>query len=127
MGEDSLRHGDGKTAEEEEAGCGNTSVYTKTCSIGKDAQEWNPAQVVEHGVKDVLLAETVFEQGETNVAGTEEDDGGREPDLERVHVESVDLELEAEEHVVDDTDGDRGRDTVCRIISKKKIRRKESV
>ena len=45
-------------------------------------------------MQEALLAQAVLEDSEADVARTEEDDGGGEPDLKRVHVEVVDGELE---------------------------------
>lgn len=46
-------------------------------------------------MEQALRAQTVLKDCEADIARTEEDDGGGEPDLERVHVEVVDGELEA--------------------------------
>ena len=81
---------------------------------GKYSQERNPHDVLPEHAQDRRLAEPVLEQGEADVAGAVEDGGAGESDLETVRVEAVDGELEAEQDVVDDTDGDRARDTVVR-------------
>jgi hypothetical protein len=78
-----------------------------------DEQEGDPEDVRRERGEQALLPEAVLEEREADVARAEEDDGGGEVDLERVHVEAVDRELEPEEHVVDDADRDRRRDTVC--------------
>ena len=80
---------------------------------GLDSQERNPHDVLPERAQDRRLAEPVLEQGEADVAGAVEDDGAGEPDLETVHVEAVDGELEAQQDVVHDRDRYAGRDTVC--------------
>ena len=77
------------------------------------AQERNPGEVDEEAPQERLLAETVLEERKAQVAGAEEHDRRREPDLEGVQVEAVHRELEAEQDVVDERDGDRACDTVC--------------
>ena len=61
---------------------------------------------------DRLLAKAVLQQREADISGPDEHDGGREPDLETVHVEAVDWELPAQDDVVHDTDGDRCGNTI---------------
>ena len=65
-------------------------------------------------MQEALLAQAVLKDGEADIAGAKEYDGRSEPDLERVHVEIVDRELETEQDVVDDTNSHRRRDTVVR-------------
>ena len=65
-------------------------------------------------MQEALLAQAVLKDGEADVAGAKEYDGSGEPNLERVHVEIVDRELETEQDVVDDTNSHRRRDTVVR-------------
>lgn len=60
------------------------------------------------------MPQSVLQQCVPNRAAPKEYGGAGEPDLETRDVESVDGELEPEQNVVEDTDGDRGRDTVCR-------------
>ncbi len=60
------------------------------------------------------MSEPVFKKRKPYVARAEEDDRYGEPDFKAVLVESVDRELEPEQYVVQDTDRDRGRDTIYR-------------
>ncbi len=64
-----------------------------------------------------LLAKTVLEERETDVAGPDKHDRRRQPDLETVHVVAVHGELEAEQDVVDDTDRNSRGDTVYGRLS----------
>ena len=77
-----------------------------------NVQERNPKDVLEERHEDILLSKAVLKERVPDVAGAKEHDRRREPDLKRVHVEAIDRELEAEEDVVDDTDGDRSSDAV---------------
>ena len=65
------------------------------------------------------MAELVFKRRKPHISRAEEDDGNGEPDLETMLVESVNRELESEQHIVQDTDCDRGRDTICRKQKRK--------
>ena len=65
-------------------------------------------------MQEALLAQAVLKDGKADVAGAKEYDGRSEPDLERVHVEVVDRELEPEQDVVDDTNSHRRSDTIVR-------------
>ena len=76
------------------------------------SQERDPHKVDEEAPEERFLTETILQQGEAEVAGSEEYDRRREPDLETVEVETVDGELPAQQHVVDNRDGDRAGDTV---------------
>jgi len=78
----------------------------------EEKEERNPHEVSEEAAYQVLVPKTVFQEGIPNSSGPEENDGGGEPDLETRDVEAVDGELEPKQDVVDDADGDRGRDTV---------------
>ena len=124
--EDRLRHRDRQAAEEEEAARGRGTPPSVPVRVrlpdrsggrdgreGKYSQERNPHDVLPERAQDRRLAEPVLEQGEADVAGAVEDDGAGEPDLETVHVEAVDGELEAQQDVVHDRDRYAGRDTVC--------------
>ena len=62
---------------------------------------------------DWLLPETVFQQRETQVAGTEEDNSRCQPNFKTVEVNTIYMELEAQQDVVDDSNSNRGRDTNC--------------
>jgi hypothetical protein len=59
------------------------------------------------------LTKTVLKQAVAEVARAGEDDGDGEPDLERVHVVGVELELPADHEVVHDREHERHRNTVC--------------
>jgi hypothetical protein len=110
--EHGLGNRDRETTEEEEAARASAAVSQRSQGA-RYAQERDPADVLKERPEKTALPETVLEEREADVAGAEEDNGGGNPDLERVHVEAVNRELEAEEDVVDDTDRRRGRDTVC--------------
>ena len=76
-------------------------------------QERYPADILDERRDEVTLAEAVLEEREADVTRAGEHDRAGEPDLETVHVEAVDGELEAQQDVVHDRDRYAGRDTVC--------------
>lgn len=74
-----------------------------------DAQKGNPFEILDHRGPQATLSETVFEQGKPQIAQSGKDDRAREPDLETVQKEAVDLDLESENEVVDKGEnGSRG-------------------
>ena len=73
------------------------------------------------------MAEPVFKRRKPHISRAEEDDGNGEPDLETMLVlESVNRELESEKHIVQDTDCDRGRDTMIYRKQQRKQRPREN-
>ena len=87
MGDDGNAHRDRETAEEEK-------------------EERNPLGVLEERPNDFLVSQPVFEKNERDRPGSDENDGGSQPDLETVHVKVVYRELESEKDIVDDTHRD---------------------
>ena len=87
MGEDGNAHWDREAAEEEK-------------------EEWNPFDVLKQRPKEFLVSKPVFQKSERNRAGSNENDGTGQPDLETVHEKVVHRELESEKDVVDDTNRD---------------------
>ena len=77
------------------------------------SQERDPHKVDEEAPEERFLTETILQQGEAEVAGSEEYDRRREPDLETVEVETVDGELPTEQDIVDDRSSDRSSEAVC--------------
>lgn len=75
-------------------------------------QERHPDDILKERCHDRLLSKTVLKERKPDVPGPIKDDRRREPDLETVHVETVHRELEAEQHIVDHTNGNGGSDTI---------------
>lgn len=76
------------------------------------AQEGDPGRVLYERREEAAIAQPVLEDRVSDVARAREDHHAREPDLETVHVEPVDVECEPEDQVVHNGEGGRGGDTV---------------
>ncbi len=63
MREQGLREVDADTAEEEEA-VGRNAVSVRAAlalALQRDAQKWNPGDVLDERVEEIALAEAIFE------------------------------------------------------------------
>jgi hypothetical protein len=78
----------------------------------RDVQKRYPDQILDQCRDQLFVSEPVLQERVSDRARPPEDDGGGEEDLERVHKVSVGGELEAEEDVVDQRDGNGARDAV---------------
>ena len=79
----------------------------------EEKEERYPFDVLEESPKEFLVSQPVLQKGERDRSGSNENDGGGQPDLETVHVEVVHRKLESEKDVIEETDRDRGSDAVC--------------
>lgn len=59
------------------------------------------------------MPKPILKEREPDVTSAGEDDGTREPDLETVQVEAVDVRAPAEDEVVEDREGRGGGEAVC--------------
>ena len=60
----------------------------------------------------ILLSESIFQQGKADISRTEKDDSCCEPNLKTMKIECIHWELEAEQSVVDDSDSDSPGDPI---------------
>jgi len=93
VGEDGGDHVDTQTAEEEE-------------------EEWDPGHILDEGGDDASLAETILQDGITDIPQTREHNGTCQPNFETVHVVSIDVHHPSEEEVIENGESSRAGDTV---------------
>ena len=87
----------------------------------RDVQERNPRQVLEQRSKERAVPEAILQQRVPDVSSTRKDDRAREPDLETVQEEAVDVRAPAEEEVVHERERKARRDTVYIPTQKKRV------
>ena len=87
------------------------SIYSRECT----QQERNPGHVLDEGVDNITLPKAIFEQSESEVPRAGEDHCASQPNLKTVHVIPIDVELEAEQDVVDDGNRYRGRYSIYKV------------
>ncbi|KAG6853091.1 hypothetical protein C0991_006923, partial [Blastosporella zonata] len=81
---------------------------------GKSAEEEKATRAKEGRNRICQRENTILQKTISDRAGAKEHNSRGEPNLKRVHVEPVHSELEAEQHVIDDADRYRARNTVVR-------------
>lgn len=65
-----------------------------------NSQEWYPHYAFQQSPHEVLVAEPVLQERVTQISDTEEHDSRGQPDLEAVHVETINRKLKSEQKVV---------------------------
>lgn len=90
---------DAETTKEEEAGTRNEKRKRKS---RRDAQERDPFQVLGQRGQQAAVSKTVFKQCEAQIAKSRKHDRASQPNLETVKEETVDVELESKEKIVDE-------------------------
>lgn len=86
---------------------------------GVDVQEGDPGDGLEDGFEEAALTETILHDAEGKRAETGEDDETSKPDLERMHVEAVDVRSPPKNEVVENGKHEARSDADCSTLALK--------
>lgn len=81
------------------------------------SQEWYPHQIFQKSPYYALLTQSVLQERVAEISEAEKHDGCGQPDLEAVHVETIDRKLKTEQKVVQERERKRDGNSIFKQSS----------
>jgi len=76
------------------------------------AQEWNPSQILHQCPEKTSMSSTVLQKSITKISNSRKNNRARQKNLETMKIESIHLDSESEEEIVDDRSDRRGSNPI---------------